>query len=65
MRHGDRAVNVLYFDGSVRPMNATEMWTNPNPWHPTGTIWVDGDNTEESIRFMEEQGRGRSIVKIY
>ena len=65
MRHGERAVNALYFDGSVRSMNATEMWTNPNPWHPTGTIWVDGDNTEESIRFMQEQQGNRSVAKIY
>ncbi len=65
MRHGDHKVNALYFDASVRSMTAEEMWTNPNPWHPTGTVWTDGDNTEESIRFMQEQGRGRSVVKIY
>jgi prepilin-type N-terminal cleavage/methylation domain-containing protein/prepilin-type processing-associated H-X9-DG protein len=65
MRHGEAAVNALYFDGSVRSMNSTEMWRNPNPWHPTGTVWVNGDNTEESIQFMQEQGRGRSVVKIY
>lgn len=65
MRHGDRKANVLYFDSSVRPMSAADMWTNPNPWHPTGTIWVDGDNTQESIRFMQAQGGGRDVVKIY
>lgn len=65
MRHGDRSVNAVYFDGSVRSMAATEMWRNPNPWHPTGTVWNDGDNTDESIMFMQEQGRGRSVVKIY
>lgn len=65
MRHGDRQVNALYFDGSVRSVRSTEMWTNPNPWHPTGTIWIDGDNTEESIRFMEEQQGNRSVAKIY
>jgi len=65
MRHGENNVNALYFDGSVRSMAATEMWRNPNPWHPTGTVWVDGDNTTESIQFMQEQGRGRSVVKIY
>ncbi len=65
MRHGERKVNALYFDGSVRSMAAIDMWTNPNPWHPTGTVWNDADNTDESIQFMQDQARGRSVVKIY
>lgn len=65
MRHGSNSVNALYFDSSVRPMNAPDMWRDPNPWHPTGTVWVDGDNTEESIQFMNDQARGRDLVKIW
>lgn len=65
MRHGDKKVNALYFDGSVRAMSAADMWTDPNPWHPTGTVWSDGENTQESIRFMQAQGGGRDVVKIY
>ena len=59
-RHGSSDMNVAYWDGHVSSMTAQEAWTNPNPWHPTGTIWVDGDNTEEANAFMENQGsRGR------
>ena len=65
MRHGNRAVNALYFDGSVRAMDGIDMWTNPNPWHPTGTVWSDGENTDESIAFMREQQGNRSVAKIY
>ncbi len=65
MRHGDREVNAAYFDGSVRSLTSIEMWTDPNPWHPTGTIWTNGQNTEESIRFMEAQRGNRPVAKIY
>ena len=65
MRHGDGNVNALYFDGSVRSINKTEMWRDPNPWHPTGTVWVEGQNTEESIEYMESQRRGRNQIKIW
>ena len=58
MRHGEGRVNALYFDSSVRAISQQDMWTDPNPWHPTGTVWIDGDNTEESIEFMEDQSRG-------
>jgi prepilin-type N-terminal cleavage/methylation domain-containing protein/prepilin-type processing-associated H-X9-DG protein len=65
MRHGNLGVNALYFDGSVRSLQAAEMWSDPNPWHPTGSVWVEGDNTQESIDFMESERRGRSVIKIY
>lgn len=65
MRHGSEEVNALYFDGSVRGMNSEAMWTDPNPWHPTGTVWTNGDNTEESIAFMENQQGNRSVAKIH
>lgn len=65
MRHGEGDINALYFDGSVRSMNRTEMWRDPNPWHPTGTLWIEGDNTQESIDFMEENRRGRSQIRIW
>tara|TARA_E500000318_G_scaffold112063_2_gene133859 strand:- start:25512 stop:26627 length:1116 start_codon:yes stop_codon:yes gene_type:complete len=65
MRHGENNINALYFDGSVRGMSSTEMWRDPNPWHPTGTVWVPGDNTQESIDYMESQRRGRTDIKIW
>lgn len=65
MRHGDLNVNAAYFDGSVRAVSSIEMWTNPNPWHPTGTRWSNGDNTEESIRFMEAQTGNRRFSVIH
>ncbi len=58
-RH-NRGMNVARFDGSVDKMTAEQAWTDPNPWHPTGTLWIDGDNTDESIQFMEDQNQGRS-----
>ena len=64
MRHAGQEVNALYFDGSVRGMSSKEMWTDPNPWHPTGTIWTPGENTTESIAFMQAQQGNRSVAKI-
>lgn len=64
LRHKDHGANALYFDGSVRSITSTEMWTDPNPWHPTGTIWTRGDNTDESIAFMEAQQGNRRTAKI-
>tara|TARA_R110002073_G_scaffold239285_1_gene400812 strand:- start:364822 stop:365946 length:1125 start_codon:yes stop_codon:yes gene_type:complete len=65
MRHGDGNVNALYFDSSVRSMSNIQMWTNPNPWHPTGTRWNDGDNTDESIQFMDVQTGNRRFSVIH
>lgn len=65
MRHGDGSVNALYFDGAVGSLTKSEMWTDPNPWHPTGTVWTEGDNTPESIQFMEQSRRGRDRIRIW
>lgn len=62
-RHGE-AINVARFDSSVDSMTQLESYTDPNPWYPTGTVWTDGNNTQESIDFMEKQANGRSLVKI-
>ena len=62
-RHGD-AFNVARFDASVNGMTNIEAWTDPNPWWPTGTRWRDGDSTQESIDFMEEQSGGRANPTI-
>jgi len=65
MRHGNRTVNALYFDNSVRSVDSSDMWENPNPWHPTGTVWEDGSNTEESIAYMlDQQGNRGGDIKI-
>lgn len=63
-RHGD-AINAAYFDGSVRSVSQAAAWTDPNPWHPTGTLWLDNDNTPESIQFMDEQQGERSEAIIH
>lgn len=63
-RH-DEAFNVARFDTSVNTMSQAESYIDPNPWYPTGTRWVDGDSTQESIDFMEDQANGRSNPKIY
>lgn len=62
-RHGG-SINVSRFDGSGGSMTDVEAWTDPNPWHPTGTLWTDADNTQESIQFMEEQQGNRSTAVI-
>ncbi len=63
-RHAN-GLNTAYFDGSVRSVTQQEAWTDPNPWHPTGSIWTPGDNTQESIEFMEEQQGNRSEARIH
>ncbi len=63
-RH-DEAINVARFDGSVNTMSQAESYRDPNPWYPTGTRWTDGDNTEESILFMQEQANGRANPTIH
>ncbi|RMH28577.1 MAG: prepilin-type N-terminal cleavage/methylation domain-containing protein [Planctomycetota bacterium] len=62
-RHGE-LLNVARFDGSGGTITQADSWRDPNPWHPTGTIWQDGDNTEESIQFMREQQGNRPEAKI-
>jgi len=63
-RH-DGDINVAHFDGSVGSMSQLESYTDPNPWFPTGTVWNDGDSTDESIAFMENQSNGRPNPKIH
>lgn len=62
-RHGE-LLNVARFDGSGGSITQEESWRDPNPWHPSGTIWQDGDNTQESIDFMREQQGNRSEAII-
>lgn len=63
-RHDD-AINVARFDTSVNSMSQGESYKDPNPWYPTGTRWTNGDNTPESILFMEEQANGQANPKLY
>lgn len=63
-RHGDK-INVTRFDGSGSSMTNVEAWTDPNPWHPSGSLWTDGDNTTESIEFMRIQQGNRSDARIH
>lgn len=64
VRHAE-SINALYFDGHVASMDKNEMWTDPNPWFPTGTIYTDEESTPESAVFMEKQQGNRSEAKIY
>lgn len=65
VRHGQN-INIARWDGSGDSMTIQDAWTDPNPWHPSGTTWVDGDNTDESIQFMEDQHGDRSgPIKIW
>lgn len=64
-RHPGDKMNVAYFDGHVGAMSSVEAWTDPNPWHPTGSVWTGGEATDESIQFMNEQGNGRPNPEIY
>lgn len=64
MRH-QQAVNALYFDGHVEGMSQSEMWTDPNPWFPTGSIFTFERATPESVEFMERQQGTRPQAKIY
>ncbi len=54
VRHGQN-LNVARWDGSGDAISIQNAWADPNPWHPSGTTWVDGQNTQESIDFMEAQ----------
>jgi len=63
-RHAE-GINALYFDSHVEGMNQSEMYSNPNPWYPSGSDF-NGDNaTDEAITFMEQQQGNRSEAKIY
>lgn len=64
IRHND-SINALYFDGRVEGMDATEMYSNPNPWHVSGSIFNGNRATPESIEFMEEQQGNRDEARIY
>lgn len=70
MRHNGR-MNVVRFDASVGTITQEEAWTDPNPWHPSGSIFNfgaggDGAPTPESIDFMRAQAGGETNeAKIY
>ncbi len=63
IRHNN-AVNAVYFDGHVSSMTNQEMWSDPNPWYPSGSVFTGEDATEESIQFMEEQQGNRPEARI-
>lgn len=64
VRHAG-AINAMYFDGHVGSITRTQMYTDPNPWYPTGSIFTFDRATPESVLFMEEQQGNRPEAKIY
>jgi prepilin-type N-terminal cleavage/methylation domain-containing protein/prepilin-type processing-associated H-X9-DG protein len=64
IRH-NQAANILYFDGRVVSMPQDQMYRDPNPWHPSGSIFTGRDATPESIEFMAEQQGNRPEARIY
>ncbi len=64
IRHNN-AANILYFDGRVVSMPQDQMYRDPNPWHPSGSIFTGRDATPESIEFMREQQGNRSDARIH
>jgi prepilin-type N-terminal cleavage/methylation domain-containing protein/prepilin-type processing-associated H-X9-DG protein len=58
-------INTVYFDGHVEAMDTKQMWTDPNPWFPTGSIFTFNNATPESLEFMRVQQGNRSVAKIY
>jgi len=63
MRHNE-GVNALYFDGHVSGIAKDTMWTDPNPWYPSGSIFTGDKATAESVVFMQRQQGNRSVAKI-
>ena len=57
-RHPGDSINVAYFDGHVGSMTKEEAWTDPNPWHPTGTEYNQGGdyNAEANARMELQNG---------
>ncbi len=64
-RHPGDAINATYFDGHVGKMDSDEAWTDPNPWHPSGSVWTGVGATDESKAFMQRQGNGDPNPVIY
>lgn len=64
-RHAGQSINTAFFDGHVSGMNSDEVWSDPNPWAPSGSVWTGGGATEESRAFMERQGNGVDNPEIY
>lgn len=64
IRHAD-SVNALYFDGHVGSLDKIEMYTDPNPWFPTGSVFTGRNATPESVAFMADQQGNRSVAKIH
>lgn len=64
IRHSE-SVNAIYFDGHVESISKKDMYTDPNPWYPTDSIFTFNRATPESMTFMEAQQGNRNIAKIY
>lgn len=62
-RHAAR-MNRAYFDGHVDTVSQAEAYQNPNPWWPSGSVWIGTEATPESIEFMEEQRGNRAEARI-
>jgi len=59
-RHPGDSMNTAFFDGHVGSMTKDEAWTDPNPWHPTGTDWMDQGgnyNAEANARMVLQDGK--------
>lgn len=63
IRHAE-SVNAVYFDGHVESISKVDMYTDPNPWHPSDSVFTGEKATPESVRFMEEQQGNRPVAKI-
>lgn len=58
-RHPGATFNVVMFDGSARNMKSVEAYQNPALWFPTGSTYLGGESTPESIKFM--QGKSKQL----
>ena len=47
MRFFDRQMHVAYFDTHAARLEGGEVWADPTPWYPRGSVFTGGEATPE------------------
>lgn len=67
IRHeGNTAINATSFDGSGRTIRTDELYADPTPWYPTGSVFntAGSNSTPESIDFTSDWARSDGTIFI-
>ncbi len=60
-RHAGPSINIAFWDGHVEHVRQREVYRDPRPWYPGGTLYSSTSATPESAQFMPPDPNQRII----